>query len=84
MVELVPSVKTAGKILYRDQDILIKNILKNNYVQMWAWSFNNLIHFQNQYTIILLTVQKIHGIKNKKFLMKSLRNHYVALQFGMN
>ncbi|WRN67308.1 phosphate ABC transporter ATP-binding protein [Staphylococcus aureus] len=77
MVELVPSVKTAGKILYRDQDILIKNILKNNYVQMWAWSFNNLIHFQNQYTIILLTVQKIHGIKNKKVLdeivEKSLR-----------
>ncbi len=65
MVELVPSVKTAGKILYRDQDIFDQNILKNNYVQMWAWSFNNLIHFQNQYTIILLTVQRFTVLKIK-------------------
>ncbi len=38
---------------------------------MWAWSFNNLIHFQNQYTIILLTVQRFTVLKIKKFLMKS-------------
>ena len=30
MVELVPSVKTAGKIIYRDQNILMKNILLKN------------------------------------------------------
>ncbi len=35
---------------------------------MWAWSFNNLIHFQNQYTIIFTYGPKIHGIKNKKVL----------------
>ena len=75
MVELVSTVKTAGKILYRNQDILIKNILKNNYVQM-AWSFNNLIHFQNQYTIILLTVQRFTALKIKvldEIVEKSLR-----------
>ena len=44
---------------------------------MWAWSFNNLIHFQNQYTIILLTVQRFTVLKIKKVLdeivEKSLR-----------
>ena len=33
MVELVSTVKTAGKILYH-QDIFDQNILKNNYIQM--------------------------------------------------
>ena len=65
MVELGTTVKTTGKILYRNQDIFDQNILKNNYVQMWAWSFNNLIHFQNQYTIILLTVQRFTALKIK-------------------
>ena len=65
MVELVSTVKTAGKILYRNQDIFDQKYSKNNYVQMWAWSFNNLIHFQNQYTIILLTVQRFTALKIK-------------------
>lgn len=84
MVELVPSVKTAGKILYRDQDIFDQKYSKEQLRTNVGMVFQQPNPFQNQYTIILLTVQRFTVLKIKKFLMKSLRNHYVALQFGMN
>lgn len=65
MVELVPSVKTAGKILYRDKNILMRSIQKRNYVQMLVWSSSNLIHSLNQFMIILLMARKRMVLKIK-------------------
>ena len=64
MVELVSTVKTAGKILYRNQDILIKNILKNNYVQM-GMVFQQPNPFPKSIYDNITYGPKIHGIKIK-------------------
>ena len=76
MVELVPSVKTAGKILYRDQIYLMQSILKKSYVLTLEWSFNNLTHSLSQFMIILLMALRLTVLKTKildEIVEKSLR-----------
>ena len=65
MVELVPSVKTAGKILYRDQNIFDAKYSKEKLRTNVGMVFNNLTHSLNQFTIILLMVLRLTVLKQK-------------------
>ena len=65
MVELVPSVKTAGKILYRDQNIFDAKYSKEKLRTNVGMVFNNLTHFLNQFMIILLMVLRLTVLKQK-------------------
>ena len=67
MVELVPSVKTAGKILYRDQNIFDAKYSKEKLRTNVGMVFQQPNPFLNQFTIILLTVLKHMVLKIKKF-----------------
>ena len=63
----------AGKILYRNQDIFDQKYSKEQLRTNVGMVFQQPNPFPNQYTIILLTVQRFTALKIKKFLMKSLR-----------
>ena len=76
MVELVPSVKTAGKILYRDQNIFDAKYSKEKLRTNVGMVFNNLTHSLNQFMIILLMVLRLTVLKQKildEIVEKSLR-----------
>ena len=76
MVELVPSVKTAGKILYRDQNIFDAKYSKEKLRTNVEWSFNNLTHSLSQFMIILLMALRLTVLKQKildEIVEKSLR-----------
>ena len=65
MVELVPSVKTAGKILYREQNIFDNNYSKEKLRTNVGMVFQQPNPFLNQFMIILLMVQKSMVLKIK-------------------
>ena len=76
MVELVPSVKTAGKILYRDQNIFDPKYSKEKLRTNVGMVFNNQTHSLNQFMIISLMVLKLMALKQKvldEIVEKSLR-----------
>ena len=77
MVELVPSVKTAGKILYRDQNIFDENYSKEKLRTNVGMVFQQPNPFPKSIYDNITYGPKIHGIKNKKVLdeivEKSLR-----------
>lgn len=77
MVELVPSVKTAGKILYRDQDIFDQKYSKEQLRTNVGMVFQQPNPFPKSIYDNITYGPKIHGIKNKKVLdeivEKSLR-----------
>ncbi|MQH94205.1 ATP-binding cassette domain-containing protein, partial [Escherichia coli] len=75
--ELVPSVKTAGKILYRDQDIFDQKYSKEQLRTNVGMVFQQPNPFPKSIYDNITYGPKIHGIKNKKVLdeivEKSLR-----------
>lgn len=77
MVELVPTVKTAGKILYRDQDIFDQKYSKEQLRTNVGMIFQQPNPFPKSIYDNITYGPKIHGIKNKKVLdeivEKSLR-----------
>ena len=84
MVELVPSVKTAGKILYREQNIFDNNYSKRKLRTNVGMVFQQPNPFPKSIYDNITYGPKIHGIKDKNYLIKLLKSHYVVLQFGMN
>ena len=77
MVELVPSVKTAGKILYRDQNIFDPKYSKEKLRTNVGMVFQQPNPFLNQFMIISLMVLKLMALK-QKVLDEIVENHYVA------
>ncbi|AXV42432.1 phosphate ABC transporter ATP-binding protein PstB [Staphylococcus warneri] len=77
MVELVPSVKTAGKILYRDQNIYDAKYSKEKLRTNVGMVFQQPNPFPKSIYDNITYGPKTHGIKNKKILdeivEKSLR-----------
>ena len=77
MVELVPSVKTAGKILYRDQNIFDAKYSKEKLRTNVGMVFQQPNPFPKSIYDNITYGPKTHGIKNKKILdeivEKSLR-----------
>lgn len=77
MVELVPTVKTAGKILYRNQDIFDQKYSKEQLRTNVGMVFQQPNPFPKSIYDNITYGPKIHGIKNKKVLdeivEKSLR-----------
>ncbi|MDT4036401.1 ATP-binding cassette domain-containing protein, partial [Staphylococcus hominis] len=77
MVELVPSVKTAGKILYRGQNIFDSNYSKEKLRTNVGMVFQQPNPFPKSIYDNITYGPKIHGIKDKKLLdeivEKSLR-----------
>lgn len=77
MVELVPSVKTAGKILYREQNIFDNNYSKEKLRTNVGMVFQQPNPFPKSIYDNITYGPKIHGIKDKKLLdeivEKSLR-----------
>lgn len=77
MVELVPSVKTAGKIFYRDQNIFDKKCSVEKLRTNVGMVFQQPNPFPKSIYDNITYGPKIHGIKNKKILdeivEKSLR-----------
>ena len=77
MVELVPSVKTAGKILYRDQNIFDENYSKEKLRTNVGMVFQQPNPFPKSIYDNITYGPKTHGIKDKKLLdeivEKSLR-----------
>ena len=77
MVELVPSVKTAGKILYRDQNIFDPKYSKEKLRTNVGMVFQQPNPFPKSIYDNITYGPKTHGIKNKKVLdeivEKSLR-----------
>lgn len=77
MVELVPSVKTAGKILYRDQNIYDAKYSKEKLRTNAGMVFQQPNPFPKSIYDNITYGPKTHGIKNKKILdeivEKSLR-----------
>ncbi|PTI19708.1 phosphate ABC transporter ATP-binding protein [Staphylococcus warneri] len=77
MVELVPSVKTAGKILYRDQNIYDAKYSKEKLRTNVGMVFQQPNPFPKSIYDNITYGTKTHGIKNKKILdeivEKSLR-----------
>ena len=76
MVELVPSVKTAGKILYRDQNIFDPKYSKEKLRTNVGMVFQQPNPFLNQFMIISLMVLKLMALKTKvldEIVEKSLR-----------
>ncbi|MGE6422217.1 phosphate ABC transporter ATP-binding protein, partial [Staphylococcus pasteuri] len=77
MVELVPSVKTAGKILYRDQNIFDAKYSKEKLRTNVGMVFQQPNPFPKSIYDNITYGPKTHGIKNKKVLdeivEKSLR-----------
>lgn len=77
MVELVPSVKTAGKILYRDQNIFDDNYSKEKLRTNVGMVFQQPNPFPKSIYDNITYGPKTHGIKDKKLLdeivEKSLR-----------
>lgn len=78
MVELVPSVKTAGKILYRDQNIYDAKYSKEKLRTNVGMVFQQPNPFPKSIYDNITYGPKTHGIKNKKILdeivEKSLRD----------
>lgn len=77
MVELVPSVKTAGKIIYRDQNIFDEKYSVEKLRTNVGMVFQQPNPFPKSIYDNITYGPKIHGIKNKKILdeivEKSLR-----------
>ncbi|UEX89078.1 phosphate ABC transporter ATP-binding protein PstB [Staphylococcus ratti] len=77
MVELVPSVKTSGKILYRDQNIFDKNYPVEKLRTNVGMVFQQPNPFPKSIYDNITYGPRIHGIKDKKILdeivEKSLR-----------
>lgn len=67
MVELVPSVKTAGKILYRDQNIFDAKYSKEKLRTNVGMVFQQPNPFPKSIYDNITYGPKTHGIKNKKF-----------------
>ena len=68
MVELVPSVKTAGKILYRGQNIFDSNYSKEKLRTNVGMVFQQPNPFPKSIYDNITYGPKIHGIKDKKLL----------------
>ena len=76
MVELVPSVKTAGKILYRDQNIFDAKYSKEKLRTNVGMVFQQPNPFLSQFMIILLMALRLTVLKQKildEIVEKSLR-----------
>ena len=84
MVELVPSVKTAGKILYREQNIFDNNYSKEKLRTNVGMVFQQPNPFPKSIYDNITYGPKSMVLKIKNYLMKLLKSHYVVLQFGMN
>ena len=65
MVELVPSVKTAGKILYRDQNIFDAKYSKEKLRTNVGMVFQQPTHSLSQFMIILLMALRLTVLKQK-------------------
>ena len=65
MVELVPSVKTAGKILYRDQNIFDAKYSKEKLRTNVGMVFQQPNPFLSQFMIILLMALRLTVLKQK-------------------
>ena len=65
MVELVPSVKTAGKILYRDQNIFDAKYSKRKLRTNVGMVFQQPNPFLSQFMIILLMALRLTVLKQK-------------------
>lgn len=70
MVELVPTVKTSGQILYRERNIFDADYGVEELRTKVGMVFQNRIHFQNQFTTTLPMDQEFMALKIKKFWMK--------------
>ena len=84
MVELVPSVKTAGKILYREQNILITTIQKEKLRTNVGMVFQQPNPFPKSIYDNITYGPKIHGIKDKKLLDEIVEKSLRGAAFGMN
>lgn len=77
MVELVPTVRTTGEIIYRDRNILDKNYLVEELRTKVGMVFQKPNPFPKSIYDNIAYGPRIHGIKNKKILdeivEKSLR-----------
>lgn len=84
MVELVPIVRTTGVIEYRDRNIFEKSYPVEELRTHVGMVFQKPNPFPKSIYENVAYGPKIHGVRDKKHLMKLLKKVYVVRRFGMN